>query len=523
MLDLDDLRFDSLDRCLDSLATLATGDDLKLQSAALSLLAEVAPRALEAPLTALATNADHDGTVSSHALRALHRMGAALPPRAYRRLLGDAAAALEKKQTFATLGAIDPIDVALAATAPELLALCLAWAEGIAPETVPRLLGGLSRREDEAPAELREVLLSRWIAELPEKPDGGEIELAYGFAATHAGALDLLERHWRPRVLDGDATVASAIKRCPALAARLRDVPALHELLREALVAPTGSLVDALGEIAVARKLRNAVLRWSARQLPPCDDHDPTLYDRYWRALGHLGAWEHGAVVLAHLVQETTLASEVADQVFAVWLRRDRDAARAWTERRVRSESSPEERARLVFRVSRDARSEDQAFFERMLDTRDDTVRRWSLVALDRFCEGERWMSSLRALSTVGGSVGEIARRGLARRGDPEAVERLVALIEDDATDAGTRDDALRLLAARSETVRARRSLFERWLAGGEVGSAGLLAGRIADALIAAFGADTRDALLRAYLSTSRYEVEEGLRGAILRGGLLDA
>lgn len=522
MTDLDDLRFDSLDRCLDALATLAAGDDPKRQAAALSLLAEVAPRALEAPLTALATNADLDGTVSSYALRALHRMGAALPPRAYRKLLGDAAAALEKKQTFATIGAIDPIDVVLAATTPELLERCLAWAEGIAPETVPRLLEGLSRREDEAPEALRDVLLSRWIAELPERPAEHEIELAYRFAATHAGALDLLEGHWRPRVLNGDATVASAIKRCPALAARLRDVPALHEILREELVAPTGSLVDALGEIALARKLRNAVLRWSARRLPPCDDHAPALYDRYWRAMGHLGAWEHGAVVLAHLVQQTTLATDVFDEVFAAWLRRDRSAARAWTETRLRAETSPEARARLVFRMSAGACGEDRAFFERMLDTRDDAVRHWSLVALDRICEGDRWMSSLRALSTGHGSVGEIALRGLARRGDPEAVARLVSLVEDDATDARTRDDALRVLAARTETVRAHRSLFERWLTRGEAGSAGLLAGRIADALIAAFGVDTRDTLLRAYLTSRSDEIAEGLRGAILYGRLLD-
>lgn len=521
MIDLDDLRFDSLDRCLDSLATLATGDDLKLQAAALSLLAEAAPRALEAPLTALATNADHDATVSSDAIRALHRMGAALAPRAYRSLLGDAAAALEKKQTFATIGTIDPVDVALAATTPELLELCLAWAEGIAPESVPTLLGGLSRREDEAPEALRELLLSRWIAELPKEPAECEIELAYRFAATHVGALDMLEGHWRPRVLNGDATVASAIKRCPALAARLRDVPALHEILREELVAPTGSLVDALGEIAFARKLRNVVLRWSARRLPPADEHDPALYDRYWRALGHLGTWEHGAVVLAHLVQQTTLASDVADQVFAAWLRRDRDAARAWTETRVRSETSPEERARLVFRVSRDACSEDRAFFERMLDARDDTVRHWSLVALDRICEGERWMSSLRALSTVGGSVGEIALRGLARRGDPEAIARLVALIEDETTRPCVRDDALRVLAARTETVRAHRALFERWLTKGDADTAGLLAGRIADALIAAFGEAARDTLLRAYLRSRSCEIAEGLRGIILHHGLL--
>lgn len=399
MIDPRDLRLDTADQCLAALAALLASGDAGQRRAALTLLAEAAPPSLEAPLAAVATDADADGWDRSYALRALHRMGAALPEAAYRRLLGDAAEALGRKLVFATEATIDPVAVVRAATTPALVAQCLAWVEGISSNAVQRLLAALVENDDVPPA-ARDALAARWLAELPDEIEACDLQIACGLGEKHDGA----------------------------------------------------------------------------RELPPRAPFDPAPYARYQRALTHLGAWSHGAVVVAHLVREARLAPRVEGDLVCLWLRRDRPAAAAWVEARARATTDPDERARLALCAVDGGWGDDRALLHRMLDAPDEAVRRRALEALDRLEDGARWSATLRAIAAAGGSMGAAARWCLARRGDEGAVDALLTATEGDDAE---RDRLLARLTRLPSEVRARRGLFEAALRPRETrGLTGSLAGR---------------------------------------------
>lgn len=518
MIDPRDLRLDTADQCLAALAALLSSGDARQRRAALTLLAEAAPPSLEAPLAAVATKPDADGWDRSYALRALHRMDAALPEAAYRRLLGDAAEALGRKLVFATEATIDPVVVVLAATTPALVAQCLAWVEGISPRAVPRLLEALVENDDVPPA-ARDALAARWLAELPEEIEACDLQIACGLGEKHDGALDLLHRHWRARALCGDPGLVDAMERVPALARRLSELPAVQEIVRAELLGPTGGLVDALGELPFARRLRNAVLQWSARELPPRDPFDPAPYARYQRALTHLASWAHGAVVVVHLVREARLAPRVEGDLVCLWLRLDRTAAAAWIEARARATTDPDERARLALCAVDGVWGDDRALLHRMLDAPDEAVRRRALEVLDRLEDGARWSETLRAIAAAGGSTGAAARWCLARRGDEGAVDALLTATEGDDDE---RDRLLARLSRLPSEVRARRGLFEAALSPRETrGLTGSLAGRAAEGLLDAFGEGARAAVVRAYLAATCEEARDALRWVIADRGLL--
>lgn len=413
MTDLRDLSFDTESQRLDALARLIQRGE-PLRERALSLVAERAPRGLAAQLLAIARDADDSGWCRTLCLRALHRMGEEPAPRAFLALLGDAADALERALTPGAASCIDPIDVCLMARSPSLVEMTLAWIEGLDGALIPRLLEGIVRRGEDASPEVVHTLVARWVAEVPTELPATEVELATRLAATHTGALDLLERHWRPRVMKHDPLAADALDRVPALARRLADLPSLPTLLHTELVGTHGALVDALGPLPFARRLRNAVLRWSARELPPRDEHHPALYARYWRALRHLGRWEHGAIVVAHLLRGATLAPLVECELVGLWLRLDRPAARAWIETQVRASTCADRCVRIAQCLTGSVVHEDVATLHRLLDSADPRVRVAALRPLARRLEGgARWEATLRALATLEDEAGDVARAAL--------------------------------------------------------------------------------------------------------------
>lgn len=512
MIDLRDLPLATEEQRLDSFATLSRSDDARLRRRALTLVAELAPRGLDAHLTAIASDRDADGWSLTYALRALHRMGAELAPKTFRRMLGEAAGALERDEIAPSAKSVDPVDVALLAVSPALVEMTLTWIEGLTGDVIPKLLNGLTQREEEPPSEVVDALIARWVDEVPKELPSMEVELATRLANQHAAALDLLEKHWRPRAMKSDAAVADAVDRVPELARRLGDTPSLPALLHAELVGTHGSLADALGPLPFARRLRNAVLRWSARELPPRDEHVPSLYARYCRALRHLGRWEYGAAVVAHLLQRCTLAREVEADLAGVWLGHDRPAALAWIEARIRDASDSDLRARLANQLSWRARREDAPLLHRLLDGADISVRAAALRTLLRFEEGERWSATVRALATLRDDVGTVARWGLLHQGD-EATS--AALLEEavSSSAASARDEALVRLAHVTRVVRAHRSLFEEALASPEHT---LSQSALAVGLFNAFGDDAMPSVLRAYLSCRFDDEADGLRGLIV-------
>lgn len=426
MTDLRDLSFDTEDQRLDALARLIrTGEALR--DRALSLVAELAPRQLEAQLVAVAIDDDESGWCRTWAVRALHRMGAELAPKSFRVMLGEAAATLERASPAPSAKSVDPVDVVLLAGSTTLVEMALAWIEGLDGEHVPKLLEGVTLRGEDAPGEIVDALVARWVHEVPKELPASEVELATRLAKTHPAALDLLEKHWRPPALKSDPLVADAVDRVPALARRLGDLPALPSLLHAELVGAHGSLVDALGPIPFARRLRNAVLRWSARELPPRDDHNPSLFSRYWRALRHLGRWEHGAVVVAHLLLRCTLAPEVESELARIWLRLDRPAARAWIESQIRAASSSDRRVRVALWITCSAVEDDLPLLHRLLDSADPRVRAEAIRPLARrLGKGERWNATLSALATLDDEVGEVVRHALSQAPRERTLDELM-------------------------------------------------------------------------------------------------
>jgi hypothetical protein len=520
MIDLRDLRLDTADRCHAALATLLTSNDQEQRLRVLTLLADAAPPALEAPLVAVASDPDADGWACSYALRALYHLGAAVPVTVYRRLLGEAAWALGLKRTVATDTNVSPVGVVLAATTPALVAQCLAWVEGLGSRSVPRLLWGLVCNRESGPTEVRDALIERWLYELPEAPESCDIDIATQLADTDEGALEVLCRHWRARVLCGDAGVVEAMRRVPALARRLSELPAVQGIVQAALLGPTGGLVDALGELTFARRLRNAVLRWNARTLPPADPYDGPEHSRYLRARDHLNAWARGGVIVADLLREAKLSTEVVTDLVSLWLRHDRSAALAWTEARVRDVIAPEERASLVDQVIRSPQPGDRSFLLRMLDLPDTAVRGLALRGLDGIESGDGWMATLRAIEAAGGAVAADARRYLARRGDAAAIEALLAAAT--SWDGEARDEAMVQLAGRRAVVRAHRGLFEQTLrAWSEEDRPVWGVAAVVHGMVDAFGVGVREVVLRAYLSARHHDVAEALRHVIVDRELL--
>jgi hypothetical protein len=523
MIDRADLCFDTRAQSLTSLVTLARSGSWSQRVASLSLLANTAPPSLEATLTALALAPDDDRWFNTYALRALQRMGAVLSTRDYLRLLGDASRAFDRDDAVPSRTAIAPSDVVSLATSPALVELALAWVEGLSITSVTRLLETLAWYLDDAPRPVVDALVSRWLNGLPTHLDAPALHIAERLADTHPRALDLLATHWGAQIGHDDAGVVAALSNTPALATRLRGHPAMPALAQRELLAPTGSLADALGAMPFARTLRNAVLRWSATLRVPGANFETTVRLRYTRAVEHLTAWKHGDIVASQLVRAATLADDVFDDLVLVWHAHAPEAALAWFEAHLRAQKHFDRYASLVARLAEVSEPDDAPFFHRMLDVPSESLRAVALRALDARSDGERWIATLHALATDRGAVGERARVCLAQRGDARALEALRAVAFDDAVaDRGARNAALRALARVPGEVHAHRARFERALteSSNDRGATIHLVD-IADALLTHVGHDACPAVLRAYLTATCDALSTELGDTIASHGIL--
>lgn len=505
---------DTLDRCLTALRLRCREGDLYARLAALRLVARAANPALADELLAVVSDRDVDGRLCSAALAALARVEVAVPAARFRELLGEAAGSLHCRGAPGAAPAVSASAVLCAARSPALVELTLAWVEGLSPKAVFALLHSVVDNNDEPAAPLLDALVARWADEAPDAPEARDVGIAARLAGRYDEALALLARHWRAEVLAGRGGVVEAIEEAPGLWPLLRDLPGVWERAESELLGPTGALADALGPAAFARRLRNAVLRWSARARTPGVDPDVALDARYHRALRHLRAWAHGHVVAASLLRGAALAEEAEEALLACWHARDGGAARAW----LAAIGDRARLARLACALAHGATVDDLPLLDLALDLGDEVARVTALGAIARLRGGPHHLASLRAFAAAGGAVGEAARWRLVRMRDPETIEAALTAAHGAAT-AAERCAGFARLSSLPEVMRAHRAAVEAALDGGE--AEGFAAEALVAGLARGLGDDARGLLLRLSLTAPYWGVREEAAQQLAERGLL--
>ncbi|MFO0603803.1 MAG: hypothetical protein U0324_11550 [Polyangiales bacterium] len=506
---------DTLDDCLAALRARCREGELHARLAALGLVGHAVIPALADELLAVVHDDDVDGRLCSAALAALVRVGVDVPVPRYRALLGEAAGALHCRRAPDAPTPVSASAVLCAARAPALVEQALAWVEGLAPRAAFQLLHTVVLNNDEPASPLLDALIARWTAEAPVPPEERDVWLAGRLAGRDERALALLARHWRAEVLAGRDGVVEAIDDVPDLWPLLRELPGVRERAQAALLGPTGALADALGPGLFARRLRNAVLRWSAHARTPGLARDAALWARYSRALRHLREWAYGPALAASLVRGATLALEVEAALLARWHEHYSASARAW----LASLGDRARRVQLTCALLVRATAADLPALDFAFDVGDEGVRNNVLGAIDRLRGGDHHVAALRAFAAAGGAVGATARWCLVHRRDAATVDALVAAARE-ATGAA-RCETFAGLAWAPEVMRAHRAAVAAAIEASD--GEGYTAEALVAGLARALGDEAGAVMLRLALTARHWGVREEAARQIAQRGLLCA